>query len=100
VDRRQDPHASPAGGAFQDIYLEHAPHQLGPGVVPGARAAVPRIAGPIAGARLGTGQSFRLAPLRRKILNQMSPVEAMELLIDKMSKSAANEQFLMMMQGG
>jgi transcription termination factor Rho len=41
-----------------------------------------------------------LAPLRRKILNQMSPVEAMELLIDKMSKSAANEQFLMMMQGG
>ncbi len=36
----------------------------------------------------------------RKILNQMSPVEAMELLIDKMSKSAANEQFLMMMQGG
>jgi hypothetical protein len=78
----------------------HSPHQLGPGVVPGARAAVPRIAGPIAGARLGTGQSFRLAPLRRKILNQMSPVEAMELLIDKMSKSAANEQFLMMMQGG
>ena len=36
----------------------------------------------------------------RKILNQMSPVEAMELLIDKMSKSAANDQFLMMMQGG
>ncbi|HEX5044807.1 MAG TPA: transcription termination factor Rho [Candidatus Polarisedimenticolaceae bacterium] len=36
----------------------------------------------------------------RKILNQMSPVEAMELLIDKMSKSPANEQFLMMMQGG
>jgi transcription termination factor Rho len=36
----------------------------------------------------------------RKILNQMSPVEAMELLIDKMSKSASNEQFLMMMQGG
>jgi len=27
-------------------------------------------------------------------------VEAMELLIDKMSKSAANDQFLMMMQGG
>jgi transcription termination factor Rho len=36
----------------------------------------------------------------RKILNQMSPVEAMELLIDKMGKSASNEEFLMMMQGG
>jgi transcription termination factor Rho len=36
----------------------------------------------------------------RKILNQMSPVEAMELLIDKMGKSRANEEFLMMMQGG
>jgi transcription termination factor Rho len=36
----------------------------------------------------------------RKILNQMSPVEAMELLIDKMSKSKSNEEFLMMMQGG
>jgi len=36
----------------------------------------------------------------RKILNQMSPVEAMELLIDKMSKSKGNEDFLMMMQGG
>jgi transcription termination factor Rho len=36
----------------------------------------------------------------RKILSQMSPVEAMELLIDKMGKSASNEEFLMMMQGG
>ena len=36
----------------------------------------------------------------RKILNQMSPVEAMELLIDKMSKSKGNDEFLMMMQGG
>jgi transcription termination factor Rho len=35
----------------------------------------------------------------RKILNQMSMVEAMELLIDKMSKSKSNEDFLMMMQG-
>ncbi len=34
----------------------------------------------------------------RKILNQMSPVEAMELLIDKMSKTRANEEFLQMMQ--
>jgi transcription termination factor Rho len=35
----------------------------------------------------------------RKILNQMSPVEAMELLIDKMSKSKSNDEFLRMMQG-
>jgi transcription termination factor Rho len=34
----------------------------------------------------------------RKILSQMSTVEAMELLIDKLSKSKSNEEFLMMMQ--
>jgi transcription termination factor Rho len=34
----------------------------------------------------------------RKILNQMSVVEAMELLIDKLSKSNVNEDFLKMMQ--
>ncbi|ANM32033.1 transcription termination factor Rho [Acidobacteria bacterium Mor1] len=34
----------------------------------------------------------------RKILNQMSVVEAMELLIDKISKSGDNENFLQMMQ--
>jgi transcription termination factor Rho len=34
----------------------------------------------------------------RKILSQMSTVEAMELLIDKLSKSKSNEDFLMMMQ--
>ena len=34
----------------------------------------------------------------RKILNQMSVVEAMELLIDKMSKTKGNEEFLLMMQ--
>jgi len=34
----------------------------------------------------------------RKILNQMSTVEAMELLIDKISKSPQNEDFLKMMQ--
>jgi len=34
----------------------------------------------------------------RKILNQMSVVEAMELLIDKVSKNKSNEAFLMMMQ--
>jgi len=36
----------------------------------------------------------------RKILNQMSTVEAMELLIEKMAKSENNEEFLKMMQGG
>ncbi len=36
----------------------------------------------------------------RKILSQMSSVEAMELLIEKMSKSEKNEDFLKMMQGG
>ena len=35
----------------------------------------------------------------RKILNQMSTVEAMELLIDKLSKSKDNDSFLKMMQG-
>jgi len=34
----------------------------------------------------------------RKILNQMSVVEAMELLIDKIGKSKDNESFLRMMQ--
>jgi transcription termination factor Rho len=34
----------------------------------------------------------------RKILNQMSGVESMELLIDKMSKTANNEDFLRKMQ--
>ncbi|MDX1389561.1 MAG: transcription termination factor Rho, partial [Acidobacteriota bacterium] len=34
----------------------------------------------------------------RKILNQMSAVEAMELLIDKMSQTKDNEDFLKMMQ--
>ena len=34
----------------------------------------------------------------RKILNQMSAVEAMELLIDKMTKTKSNEEFMMMMQ--
>ena len=36
----------------------------------------------------------------RKMLNQMSTVEAMELLIDKIGKSETNEEFLKMMQGG
>jgi hypothetical protein len=27
MDGRQDPHAPPAGGAFEDVHLEHPPHQ-------------------------------------------------------------------------
>ena len=34
----------------------------------------------------------------RKILSQMSVVEAMELLIDKIGKTDSNEEFLKMMQ--
>jgi transcription termination factor Rho len=30
----------------------------------------------------------------RKVLNQLSPAEAMELLTDKMSRSKSNEEFL------
>jgi transcription termination factor Rho len=36
----------------------------------------------------------------RKILNQLSPVEAMELLCDKLSKSKSNADFLAAMSGG
>ena len=35
----------------------------------------------------------------RKVLQQMSPVEAMELLRDKMQKTATNEEFLSSMAG-
>jgi len=34
----------------------------------------------------------------RKVLNPLSPVEAMELLIDKMSKTRTNADFLASMQ--
>ena len=36
----------------------------------------------------------------RKILNQLSPVEAMELLLDKLSKTKTNQDFLNSMSGG
>nr|NIV47443.1 transcription termination factor Rho [Gammaproteobacteria bacterium] len=35
----------------------------------------------------------------RKVLNQMSPVEAMELLREKMLKTESNEEFLASMAG-
>jgi transcription termination factor Rho len=34
----------------------------------------------------------------RKVLNPLSPVEAMELLLDKMSKTRTNSEFLSSMQ--
>jgi transcription termination factor Rho len=35
----------------------------------------------------------------RKVLNNLSPVESMELLIDKLSKSRSNGEFLASMSG-
>jgi len=34
----------------------------------------------------------------RKVLNPLSPVEAMELLLDKMAKTKSNAEFLASMQ--
>jgi len=45
-----------------------------------------------------TGETLNKVWILRKILNQMSTVEAMELLIDKLGKSKDNEDFLKMMQ--
>jgi transcription termination factor Rho len=39
------------------------------------------------------------ATILRRVLQQMSPVEAMELLRDKMLKTADNEEFLQSMAG-
>jgi transcription termination factor Rho len=36
----------------------------------------------------------------RKVLNPLSPVEAMELLISKMGKTKGNAEFLSAMSGG
>jgi len=36
----------------------------------------------------------------RKVLNPLSPVEAMELLLDKMAKTKSNAEFLGAMQKG
>ena len=47
---------------------------------------------------LMTPETLNKVWILRKILNQMSSVEAMELLIDKMSKNESNEDFLKMMQ--
>ncbi len=36
----------------------------------------------------------------RKLLNQLSPTESMELLLDKLSKTKANSEFLTSMSAG
>ncbi|MSO20713.1 MAG: transcription termination factor Rho, partial [Acidobacteria bacterium] len=36
----------------------------------------------------------------RKVLNQLSPTEAMELLLGKLGKTATNADFLASMSGG
>jgi len=36
----------------------------------------------------------------RKVLNPLSPVEAMELLVDKLGKTKNNAEFLSAMSGG
>ena len=38
------------------------------------------------------------APVLRKVLNPLSPVEAMELLVDKLGKTKNNSEFLNAMQ--
>ena len=53
-------------------------------------------------ARSGTRKEELLLPktqldriwVLRKVLNQLSPVEAMELLVDKIGKSKSNDEFL------
>ena len=39
-------------------------------------------------------QQWQRRGVLRKVLNPLSPVEAMELLIDKLSKTKANSEFL------
>lgn len=58
--------------------------------------------------RSGTRKEELLVPrdelnriwILRKVLNPLSTVEAMELLLDKMSKSKSNAEFLASMSGG
>ena len=48
---------------------------------------------------LSSPEELKLVWILRKVLNEMNPVEAMELLIDKMKKSRSNAEFLMSMTG-
>ena len=43
-------------------------------------------------------QDFNRIIVLRRVLSQLSPTEAMELLLDKLSKTKANSEFLDSMQ--
>ncbi|MFG0315903.1 MAG: transcription termination factor Rho, partial [Planctomycetota bacterium JB042] len=48
---------------------------------------------------LFTAEELKLVWILRKVLNEMNPVEAMELLVEKMRKTKSNAEFLMGMTG-
>ena len=43
---------------------------------------------------------LKLAWVLRRVLNEMNPVEAMELLINKLKRTKSNEEFLLSMNQG
>ncbi len=49
---------------------------------------------------LFTPEELKLVWILRKVLNEMNPVEAMELFVDKIKKTRSNAEFLMGMAGG
>ncbi|MCC7171966.1 MAG: transcription termination factor Rho [Planctomycetes bacterium] len=49
---------------------------------------------------LFTPEELKLVWILRKVLNELNPVEAMELLIDKLKKTRSNAEFLVSMTGG
>jgi len=49
---------------------------------------------------LFTPEELKLVWILRRVLNEMNPIEAMELFIDKMKKTRSNAEFLMGMTGG
>ena len=49
---------------------------------------------------LFTEEELKLVWILRRVLNEMNPIEAMELLIEKMKKTKSNAEFLMGMTGG
>jgi transcription termination factor Rho len=44
-------------------------------------------------------EEFNRVIVLRRVLNPLSPTESMELLIDKLSKTQSNQQFLAAMNG-
>ncbi len=45
-------------------------------------------------------EELKLVWILRKVLNEMNPIESMELFVDKMKKTKSNAEFLMAMGGG